>query len=646
MCRPILALLSSLLSLIFLGTQAAPYAAAQQAAAPLDRLPAEVNARSGSDLRPAILDAVSTADDHTQLSNWYSGRILSNGEWLSLSQTEQLASQNEKLADYIQRRNASDDSAIAHQKLARWCHKQGLADLARMHWMHVLRFSPNDKRALAALDLQWVDGYLLSSAERKQYDQQLKEFADLQKMWKSKLRHLRRDLQHGSPEEQLAAEQELEQIRDPAAVPVLLEEFAGENEEPPVVTKLHTQATRALVNIDGPASTEALASLAVGSPYELVRYMASEGLKSRPYTDYVPWLLSEMQMPIEAAAKVQEIGSNIVTTYSYFQEGPANQRYEREYSSSRQVPVNKYIGVNFYRQSVIPGRTIPGKYVPAAQCGGHIVPAHQTPSIRISATLKTEYDHTAYGDNPFYAGVRDQTADTSQYLADQQIDVVGQQNQAIEANNQEIAIVLTDLTGQQLPPTPKSWWNWWAEYLAEHPDQATVGARQQLSMALLNQEARGLARGTWVWTNLGRKPIEQVLHGDYVLAQDPQTGELAYKVVLAITYPQQLTVDKITLGEDAIHCAAGQVAWVTGRGWQLAAKLSTQDSLHGVTDEASITSKAEAFTIDSYDLVVDDFHTYFIGEKGILVHDASPVNPTAAALPGISPAVFADAMGQ
>ncbi len=609
-----------------------------------------------SDVRQAVIQAAESEDAAGQLANWYRGLVHVDGQWLSPVDAEQMASQNSILAEYAERRAEFTDTALDHEKLARWCQKVGLADLSRMHWMHVLRLSPNDKRALAALDLNWVDDYLLNSDEEKLYKQQLEEFVELKKIWKAKLRRLRRDLQHGTPAEQLAAAEDLQQIRDPAAVPVLLEEFAGEKEEPDVTSKLHAQATRALVNIDSPASTESLATLAVSSPWELVRYTAREGLKSRPYNQYVPLLLSELQMPIEASAKVQEIGSNIVTTYSYSQEGPADQRYEREYSSYQRVPANKYIGADIYRSRVVPRRlikeahTIPAEHHPAGfYCGGGFRPAHTHPARYVPASYSreyvvTEYDRTVYADNPFYAVTRDRVAANSQANANDRIDGIVKRNEIIEGNNQAIAEVLTDLTGQPLPPEPKSWWKWWGDFLIDNPDQATAGARQQLSMALLNQEKRGLARGNWVWTNLGRKPIEQVLHGDYVLAQNPHTGELAYKAVLAITYPLQLEVDKISLGDDSIHCAGGHVVWVTGKGWQLASKLSTKDSLHGVSDETKVTSRSKAFTIDSYDLVVDDFHTFFVGETGILVHDASPVEPAPAAVPGISPAAFAAAI--
>jgi hypothetical protein len=39
----------------------------------------------------------------------------------------------------------------------------------------------------------------------------------------------------------------------------------------------------------------------------------------------------------------------------------------------------------------------------------------------------------------------------------------------------------------------------------------------------------------------------------------------------------------------------------------------------------------------AYNLIVADFDSYFVGDRGILVHDNTPRKPTAALLPGLLP---------
>jgi hypothetical protein len=191
---------------------------------------------------------------------------------------------------------------------------------------------------------------------------------------------------------------------------------------------------------------------------------------------------------------------------------------------------------------------------------------------------------------------------------------------------------------------PQSWWNWRSDYLDKHPGAATQGTRRQLNAALLNQAPRGLARGTSVWTRQGKIPIEQVLPGDYVLAQDPRTGELAYQAVLALTSPRTLQVSKLSVGGAELFCSPGQVAWIAGAGWQRVSQLTPGQALHGVTQADRLARVNPSFEIECYDLVVEEFHTFFAGEQGLLVHEATPIAPAHVALPGLSPAAVATAV--
>ena len=185
--------------------------------------------------------------------------------------------------------------------------------------------------------------------------------------------------------------------------------------------------------------------------------------------------------------------------------------------------------------------------------------------------------------------------------------------------------------------------DWWSDYLQNHPDIAAQGARQQWNNALLNQDPRGVARGSWVWTRRGRRRIETIMPGDYILSQHPLSGELAYQLVLALTAPQENPVSKVDFSDTALHCAPGHVVWLAGTGWRRLGKVAPGQLLHAVKDEPRLADREQVFSIDCYDLIVDNFHTYFVGQQGVLVHDATPVAPAHVSLPGISPALVAHA---
>ena len=437
-------------------------------------------------------------------------------------------------------------------------------------------------------------------------------------------------------------------------MPALLEEFAEQGATEEQTVDRQTELMEVLGSIDDPLAVETITKFAVGSPREAVRYAAIDQLAAKPHHEYVPMLLAEMKLPIEASVSIYEVGNEIISSYSYGQEGPGEQEHEHNYQSSRTIPGNRYFAVPMYRRRTIPpqllreGYHVPEVTHPAFMCGGHMVPERTVPAYDVGpvySSPRTVWDHVGnrYGENPGFRAKKQQVFQRSKAEAAHVNRQIDEFNQAIARQNEQIADVLAEVTGETLDTFPKSWWNWWSDYLDQHPDLAASGARQQLNSALLNQAPRGLARGTWIWTLRGLQPVEVLRPGDYVLAQDPKSGELAYQTVLAVAAPQELSVSKLDFDTGSIHCAPGHIVWRSGSGWRRVSKIEAHDMLHGVEKEPRLEQTGDAFSIDCYDLIVDEFHTYFVGESGILVHDATRIQPTFVALPGFSPADVANA---
>jgi hypothetical protein len=149
------------------------------------------------------------------------------------------------------------------------------------------------------------------------------------------------------------------------------------------------------------------------------------------------------------------------------------------------------------------------------------------------------------------------------------------------------------------------------------------------------------APGTVVWTQSGRLPIETIKAGDRVLAQNVETGELAYKPVLAATVRRPGPRIKIGLGRESITATPSHPFWVDGKNWQLTKQLEVGCRLHSLSGAAPVESLETVETDPSragysYNLIVADFNSYFVGEQGILVHDNTPRRPTSAVVPGLS----------
>ncbi|MEM8944073.1 MAG: hypothetical protein AAGD11_02740 [Planctomycetota bacterium] len=628
-------------------------------------------------LRARLINATENRD----LARWYAGEMQWNARWMSLMEAEQAAAAEEPWLDYRELRNRASDSQHDHERLARWCDKRDLADLARLHWMHVLRFDSSHRVALGELNLVWHDGVLLTTDEAEASKQRRKTWKKQSRQWQANVRRLKKQIEVGQPEAKQAARADLLEIRSPEAVPALIEELAVAHKDQAKTIARGQLLVDALGGIDSPAAIDSLTEIAIHSTEPGIRYASINRLKNKPKASYIPALISALQMPVSMDVDISQSGSSVVSSYTYAQEQADGSEAYRYQNDTKTIPGPRYTAVpmgyiaDYVGPKKVPGRTVrvpinPGHgSAPVAhgrtrtrsdcsggshtwvlgtdysrQYGDQYVRKETIPGYTIAGYHTVRFTGYRYLETSNFVG-RMQAATEESRLATQNVErQLEAHNQAIAANNQRVAEVLTEVTGETLSAFPKSWWNWWGTYLDAHPDIGTSGTRQQLNAALLNQQPRGLARGTWVWTRRGKRPIEQVRPGDFVLSQDTKTGELAYQLVLAIAAPRSLAVSKVEVDETELHCAPGHVVWSTGAGWQRVSKLNTNQSLHGLAAESPINDVVDAFEIDSYDLIVDGFHTFFAGERGVLVHDGTPIAPTHVALPGFSPAAVATAI--
>ena len=90
---------------------------------------------------------------------------------------------------------------------------------------------------------------------------------------------------------------------------------------------------------------------------------------------------------------------------------------------------------------------------------------------------------------------------------------------------------------QKLGDDPKTWWNWWYgqnDYY-QPPEKPVRTRTAETTVARSIVRVSCFVAGTSVWTTTGPMPIEKIHAGEVVLSQNYETGELAYKPVLATT---------------------------------------------------------------------------------------------------------------
>src|SRR6202022_3254598 len=78
------------------------------------------------------------------------------------------------------------------------------------------------------------------------------------------------------------------------------------------------------------------------------------------------------------------------------------------------------------------------------------------------------------------------------------------------------------------------------------------------------------------------RPIETIKMGDAVLAQDPETGELAFKAVLGTSIRPASPMISVRVEDETIISTRGHRYWKEGTGWRMAKSLKPGDALHGV----------------------------------------------------------------
>ena len=201
--------------------------------------------------------------------------------------------------------------------------------------------------------------------------------------------------------------------------------------------------------------------------------------------------------------------------------------------------------------------------------------------------------------------------------------------------NRRIAVALNQITNQHLSSDPQAWSSWWDKYNEVTPSIKPVVEEYYPGQEPLVPKISCFAAGTTAWTSDGPRPVERIAVGDLVLAQNVETGELAYKPVLRTTVREPVALLTIKAGEDTIQCTGGHNFWVPGSGWIHARKLNCLTRLHGVAGAIDVDSVRPGPTEKTYNLVVADWNTYFVGRGKLLVHDVTLPGPTTTDLPGV-----------
>ena len=567
-----------------------------------------------------ILQAFLEAHPQHPIGNWSQGEIWSGKHWVThqAAMGEQ-AGRADAQYEYQQARGGLPDSFEAHVQLANACREHRLYAEERAHLeralLHNYAFHEGHRR-LGHLNVDglWItpQQILTTAREAMRLEANLRDWSDRVAQFEKRLSRT----QPASPAEKEAI-QLIMDTHDPDMIPAMEGLFAP-------VSPRHTLVFQDwLAQMESRDAGAALCRQAVLHSSAELRIRAAKLLRNRRFDTFVPSLMDGLTTTqtrydtdfvfrrwgvtadymIKSISRVRTIDSFdrtlTVTQRVHFMDRQDSGFFEKTANSVTPTRGWELFGPRFSKEE------LPGLY--------------ELASARFGDYLMANYGQ--------------QALDSFQQV---------QQDRVMRT--------LSTATGEELD-SAEDWYNWWRnhnEFLLKDGkfkvnDQYDDGLWyvdnrdvQRVDRVVRNIECSCFTADTVVETENGPKAIGEIQLGDCVLSEDIETGELAFKPVLAHTIRPEAPTLTIKTPADELHCSPGHPFWVSGKGWRMAKELEPGMSvylLHGMRLDVTEVVPGETATV--HNLIVADFGTYFAGINKLLTHDVLPRPMTDMALPGI-----------
>ncbi len=218
------------------------------------------------------------------------GLVARDGRWSSPESVASKAQANPTLAEYEARRQKAPYTADGQWALGTWAEEHGLAEQARAHLTAVIRLDPAREAAWHRLGYKKHEGRWATDAQLRAEKAEAEAQKAADKRWKPLLEKSKAML--GQPSKRAEAEEALAGVVDPRAVPMIGRVFASAEATQPL-------AARLLGQVDAPASSRALAFLAIFAKSAEGRRAAAETLRGRDAREYAGLLIDLIRDPIK-----------------------------------------------------------------------------------------------------------------------------------------------------------------------------------------------------------------------------------------------------------------------------------------------------------------------------------------------------------
>ncbi len=131
---------------------------------------------------------------------------------------------------------------------------------------------------------------------------------------------------------------------------------------------------------------------------------------------------------------------------------------------------------------------------------------------------------------------------------------------------------------------------------------------------------------TLIKTDDGYKEIKDIEVGDLVYSEDPLTGEKGLKRVTNIFVNETSVLVRIYVGDEEIETTPTHPFWVIEKGWVAAGDIEAGDKVYLYSGEGREVKEVRFEYLDTpikvYNFEVEDWHTYFVSEQDVFVHNS------------------------
>jgi hypothetical protein len=600
-------------------------------------------------------------DPSNALARGLLGMVAYKGKWdrpdVIGKRIEDDPAYRDLINEYLDRRAKAPMKPDDQSKLAAWCEQKGLKEQAIAHYSEVVRLAPGREAAWRHLGYKkqgnrWVKPEE-QAAERLEAERQ----KHVDRQWKPKLERIRDGLDSKDPSRRARTDEAIAQVTDYRAVPMIWAVMMRGPE------KSRIAAVQMFGQVDGPAASNALAALAIFNPSPDVRARATETLARRDPRDVIGRLIGLVRKPYRYEVRKVDgpgtVGRLFVegqqfNLQRFYLDPPMNPESIPTRIFAPSVPFDPFSLQNMMLVSAaMNGMTVTpvGPSQATAQQAARALAANPgnaaailknaaaAPPAAPNATSNLVYQtlaQAAYRDMQIasvYQSVAQQSQNLQQQLA-ADIQSVETTNAGINELNGRVLPVLGMITGQDLGVDPEKWNAWWADqlgyiYQSNTPTNKPTYTDRMMARPFTvgTSHTACFAAGTPVATVDGPRAIESIQVGDRVLAQDSSSGLLSFRPVVAVHRNRPTATLRIALDGEAVVATGIHRFWKAGKGWTMARDLKPDDRLRVVGGTAEVRSIQPDAEQPVFNLDVADDRDFFVGGKGLLVHDFSFVQP-------------------